>query len=198
MNKSYSQDAGENRAELLTKEDGATFRTFDFYVLLFFLISFAGWLWEVSLYFATEHTWINRGVYQGPYLPIYGVGGILLWFLLQRLHRRPLWTFMLSMGICSILEYVTSVLLERMWGVRWWDYSGHFMNVNGRICLLGAVCFGLGGMFLNCYLLPWYMKLYHRLSPKWRRILCGVCLVVFILDITYCAVRPNMGYGITG
>lgn len=181
-----------------TEENDLTFRTFDFYILLFFLISFAGWLWEVGLYFVTEHTWINRGVYQGPYLPIYGVGGILLWFLLQRLHKRPLWTFMLSMGICSILEYVTSVLLERMWGVRWWDYSGHFMNMNGRICLLGAVCFGLGGMLLNCYLLPRYMKLYHRISPKWRRILCGICLVVFILDITYCAVRPNMGYGITG
>lgn len=179
------------------KESDAAFRTFDFYVLLFFLISFAGWLWEVSLYFITEHTLINRGVYQGPYLPIYGVGGLLLWFLLQKLHRRPLWTFLLSMAVCSALEYATSVILEWKWGVRWWDYTGHFMNVNGRICLLGAVCFGLGGMFLNCYLLPGYMRLYHRIAPKWRWILCGICLAVFVLDITYCAVRPNMGYGIS-
>ena len=178
--------------------DGADSRTFDFYILLFFLMSFAGWLWEVCLHLITEHILINRGVYQGPYLPIYGVGGLLLWFLLQKLHRRPLWTFLLSMVICSVLEYATSVLLEWKWGVRWWDYTGHFMNINGRICLLGAVCFGLGGMLLNCYLLPCYMKLYHKIAPKWRWTLCGVCLAVFVLDITYCAVRPNMGYGISG
>lgn len=178
--------------------DGSrTVRSFDFYVLLFFLISFAGWLWEVGLYLVTEHTWINRGVYQGPYLPIYGAGGILLWFLLQRLHRKPVWTFLLSAVICSVLEYGTGVFLEWKWGVRWWDYSGHFLNLNGRICLLGAVCFGLGGMLLNCFLLPGYMKLYHKLSPKWRMILCGIFLAVFVLDVTYCAVRPNMGYGIT-
>lgn len=173
-----------------------TVRSFDFYVLFFFLLSFAGWLWEVGLYLVTEHTWINRGVYQGPYLPIYGAGGLLLWFLLQRLHKRPFWTFWLSMVICSALEYGASVFLEWRWGARWWDYGGHFMNLNGRICLLGAVCFGLGGMLLNCYLLPWYMRLYHRLSPRKRMILCAIFLTLFVLDVTYCAVNPNTGYGI--
>ena len=186
-----------SKQSVKTVFDGVDSRTFDFYILLFFLISFVGWLWEVSLHLITEHAWINRGVYQGPYLPIYGVGGLLLWFMLQRLHRRPVWTFLLSMGICSVLEYVTSIFLEWKWGVRWWDYTGHFLNINGRICLLGAVCFGLGGTLLNCYLLPCYMKLYHKITPKWRWIVCGVCLAVFVLDITYCAVRPNMGYGIS-
>lgn len=174
-----------------------TQRTFDFYVLLFFTISFAGWLWEVGLYFVTEHTWINRGVYYGPYLPIYGAGGLLLWFLLHKLHQRPIWTFLLSAVLCSALEYAVSAFLEWNWGVRWWDYTGHFLNLNGRICLVGAVCFGLGGMALNCYLLPWYMRLYHKLSPKWRVILCGICLTVFVLDVTWCAVSPNSGSGIT-
>ena len=52
-----------------------TIRTFDFYVLLFFMLSFIGWLWEVAIYLVTEHAWINRGIYLGPYLPIYGAGG---------------------------------------------------------------------------------------------------------------------------
>lgn len=173
-----------------------TARTFDFYVILFFVVSFAGWLWEVVLFRITEHEWINRGVYEGPYLPIYGAGGLLLWFLLHGLSRRPVWTFLLSAAICSVLEYFTSVFLEWKWGMRWWDYSGHFLNLNGRICLLGAVCFGLGGMALNCWLLPWYMRLYHRIPRKWRVILCAVFLAVFVLDVTYCAVRPNVGQGI--
>lgn len=60
---------------------------FYFYVLLFFIVAFAGWLWEVLLFFFTEHAFINRGVYEGPYLPIYGVGGLLLCMLLYRIRK---------------------------------------------------------------------------------------------------------------
>lgn len=174
----------------------ATIRTFDFYVLLFFLISFAGWLWEVAIYLVTEHTWVNRGIYLGPYLPIYGAGGLLLWFVLHRLHEKKFLTFLLSAAICSAVEYVTSAFLEWRWGMRWWDYSGYTVNLNGRICLLGAVCFGLGGMLLNCYLMPVYMKVYHKISPKWRLALCIILLLLFVLDATYCAISPNRGWGI--
>ena len=173
-----------------------TIRTFDFYVLLFFLLSFAGWLWEVGIYLATEHTYINRGVYLGPYLPIYGAGGLLLWFLLHRMHEKKFVTFLLSAIICSVVEYVTSVFLEWKWGMRWWDYSNYFLNLNGRICLLGAVCFGLGGMLLNCYFMPTYMWIYHKISPKQRLILCGIVLFIFVLDASYCAVSPNKGHNI--
>lgn len=105
---------------------------FTFYVLLFFVTAFAGWLWEVLLFFFTEHAFINRGVYEGPYLPIYGAGGLLLCMLLHRLSQKPLSVFALSMLICTILEYLTSFFLERKWGIRWWDYSGHFLNLNGE------------------------------------------------------------------
>lgn len=87
-------------------------RKFDFYVLLFFLLSFVGWLWEVGIYLLTEQTFVNRGVYYGPYLPIYGVGGLLLWFLLHQLQQKRVLTFLLSAGICSALEYGASVFLE--------------------------------------------------------------------------------------
>lgn len=174
----------------------STVRAFDFYVLLFFLISFAGWLWEVAIYLVTEHAWINRGIYLGPYLPIYGAGGLLLWFLFHCLHEKKLLTFLLSAAVCSVVEYVTSVFLEWKWGMRWWDYSEFPLNLNGRICLLGAVCFGLGGMLLNCYLMPAYMRIYHKIPPRQRRILCGILLLIFVLDATYCAVSPNRGHGI--
>lgn len=170
-------------------------RTFDFYVLLFFLLSFAGWVWEIGVYFVTEQVLVNCGVYRGPYLPIYGTGGLLLWFSLQKLHQRPGWTFLFSMVICTLFEYVSSIFLEWTWGVRWWDYSGYFLNFQGRVCLLGAVCFGLFGMAQNCFLLPLYMRFYHRLSVTKRWILCGVMTAVFVLDVTYCTVNPNLSCG---
>ena len=170
---------------------------FYFYVLFFFITGFAGWLWEVLLFLVTEHVFINRGVYEGPYLPIYGFGGLLLCMLLRRLKRRPLSVFVLSTAICTVLEYLTSLFLERKWGVRWWDYSGHFLNLNGRVCLLGAVVFGLGGTALVCLFLPFYEKLYNRIPDKWRRIASIFLLLVFIADGTRCAMHPNTGTGIS-
>lgn len=170
---------------------------FDYYALLFFTISFIGWLWEVVLFYFTNHTFINRGIYKGPYLPIYGVGGLLLCFFLHSYQKKPLKVFLWSLFVCSVLEYLTSYFLELQWGIRWWDYSGHFLNISGRICLLGAVVFGIGGTALVCLFLPIYQKIYNRFSQKWRLILMILLLLVFAADAAYCTMHPNTGYGIT-
>ncbi|SOY29750.1 hypothetical protein AMURIS_02471 [Acetatifactor muris] len=186
--------SGMNEKKISDKSD---YRKFDYYVLLFFFLAFTGWLWEVILFFFTNHAFINRGIYRGPYLPIYGVGGLLLCFFFRSYRRKPFRVFFLSMLVCSVLEYLTSYFLELRWGIRWWDYSGHFLNLNGRVCLSGAVIFGLGGTALICLILPYYEKVYRRLSGKWRLVLCMVLLIVFIADATYCAVQPNTGDGIS-
>ena len=174
-----------------------TLREFDYYVLLFFVLAFIGWLWEVALFFFTEHAFINRGVYRGPYLPVYGVGGLLLCLFFRPLGRKPVRVFFLSLLVCSVLEYFTSWFLECLWGIRWWDYSGHFLNLDGRVCLLGAVFFGLGGTVLVCLFLPFFEKLYGRIPQKWRAACCFLLLFLFIADGAWCAMHPNTGTGIS-
>lgn len=170
---------------------------FDYYALLFFSLAFLGWLWEVTLYFFTEHALINRGVYRGPYLPIYGVGGLLLCRFFGTMKKKPVRVFFLSALFCSLLEYLTSYFLEMRFGIRWWDYSGHFLNISGRICLLGAAAFGFCGVALVCLYLPFYHRIYSKISPKWRMVLCLFLLAVFVADGAYCAMKPNAGKGIT-
>ena len=179
------------------REKTGKFHAFDYYVLLFFSIAFLGWLWEVILYLVTEHAFINRGVYRGPYLPIYGVGGLLLCLCLGSMKKKPARVFIFSAVICSVLEYLTSFFLEKRFGIRWWDYSGHFLNINGRICLPGAAAFGIGGVFLVCLYLSLYEKVYQKISGKWRILLCLLALAAFAADGAYCAMRPNVGEGIT-
>lgn len=171
--------------------------SFDFYVLLFFLLAFAGWIWEVLLYLMTARSFINRGVYLGPYLPIYGVGGILLYLLLHRLYRRPVQVFFLSVLICSALEYFGSWFLEYLWDIRWWDYSGRLLNINGRICLLGSLAFGIGGTLLLCFVMPRFEVFHARISIRLRIMLSLLLLAVFIVDAAYAAMHPNTGNGIT-
>lgn len=172
-------------------------RPFDYYVLLFFTTAFAGWLWEVLLYLATAHVLVNRGVYRGPYLPIYGAGCVFLILLLHRLRRRPVIVFVLSCLLCTTLEYFSGAWLMWKWGIRWWDYSGHLCNINGHICLTSAVGFGLGGMLLICVIQPVFNKFYHRMTIAVRVTLCVVFTLVFIADAAYSAIQPNTGVHIS-
>lgn len=168
-------------------------RSFDYYALLFFTTSFAGWLWEVLLYLATAHTFVNRGVYKGPYLPIYGAGCVILILLLHRLRRHPVAVFGLSCLLCTVLEYCSGMWLEWRWGVRWWDYSGHIFNLDGHICLTSSVGFGLGGVLLICLFQPVFNRYYHRATIAVRAALCIVFTLIFIVDAAYSAMLPNTG-----
>ncbi|MDO4269596.1 MAG: DUF975 family protein [Eubacteriales bacterium] len=166
-------------------------------ILLFFSFAFVGWVWEVALHVVTQGIFINRGTLFGPWLPIYGAGGALVLLLLKKLFKNPVATFFVSMILCSVIEYFTSWYLEYTKGVRWWDYSGYFMNLNGRICLEGAVVFGLGCCAVVYFAGPMLGALIDRLSSPVQLVLCAVLLALFSADNVYSHFHPNAGKGIT-
>lgn len=166
-------------------------------ILLFFAFAIAGWLWEVTLHIVTKGMLVNRGTMLGPWLPIYGAGGALVLFLLKKLFTRPVATFFVSMALCSVIEYFTSWYLEYTKGIRWWDYSGYFMNLNGRICLEGAVIFGLACCAVVYFAGPLLGGLIDKLSPAAQNTLCAVLVALFAADAVYSHFHPNQGAGIT-
>lgn len=168
-------------------------------VLLFFIFSFAGWCWEVGLHMVQSGEFVNRGVFHGPWLPIYGSGGVLVLILLKKLRDRPVATFFMTVLICGVVEYATSWGLEQLYGVRWWDYSGYFLQLNGRICAEGLLVFGLGGCAFIYILAPLTMERgIRKLSMDIRILLCVVLLVLFAVDFWYSREAPNSGKGISG
>lgn len=167
------------------------------YVLLFFSFSFLGWLWEVAVQLFQKGVLVKRGVLLGPWLPIYGCGGVLILFLLRRVRARPVATFLYSMLVCSVLEYFTSWMLEKLYDRRWWDYSGYLLNINGRICLLSVVVFGLGGCGFVYLLGPALYKLYAHVPYTARSALCAALLTLFGADAVHAWNHPNTGFGIT-
>jgi len=171
--------------------------SFDYYVLLFFLVSFLGWLWEVGIYLVREWRFVNRGILFGPWLPVYGSGALFLYLLLRRWKRRPMFVFLISLTVCSLLEYLAGFFLEKAWGVRWWDYSGMLLNLNGHVCLMSSLMFGFGGLFLVFFLIPVYTGLYHRMPEKIRLTAGLLLLGLFVADAAYSADFPNIGRGIT-
>ena len=150
---------------------------------LFWLYSFLGWLMETILVSLQSKKFINRGFFMGPYCPIYGTGGVLL-LVLSPYKDSPFLVFILSIVICSIIEYLTSYILEMIYKVRWWDYSDRMFNLNGRVCLFNSICFGLLGMLMVSYLNPVFLNLITSLSDTILTIIALTILIITLIDMS--------------
>ena len=170
---------------------------FMYYVWLFFLIAVFGWIWEGFLYLFKDDTYVNRGFLTGPWLPIYGMGAVMLELLFHKWRDRPIMIFVSSMLICTLLEYFAGWYLELTWGVKWWDYSGMPLNIHGRICFLSSLLFGMGGMLLVWVISPLFYSLYCKIPVRVRTGLGIAVIVVFMADASYSAIMPRHGAGIT-
>ena len=153
------------------------------YFLLFLIYSIIGWLIEVVNVSWIEKRFVNRGFLMGPYCPIYGVGGLLSYLLLRKYLDDPLALFMMSILIFSVLEYVTSYLMEKLFKARWWDYSNKKYNINGRICLETMIPFGLLGCFAMYVLNPVLISMLEAIPNIVSIILSIVLFIWFIIDV---------------
>lgn len=166
-------------------------------VLFFFIFSVIGWCWEVLLYLIKDGAFIKRGALMGPWLPIYGAGGLMILIFLRRLAKRPALLFFCTMALCSILEYMTSWVMELTMGLRYWDYSSFFMNLNGRICLEGALTFAIGGFIFVYIASPFLDNLLAKIQKKQKLAAAAILLLLFSADVVYSHFHPNEGKGIT-
>lgn len=166
-------------------------------ILFFFTFSMVGYVWEVSLGLFNEAKFINRGTMFGPWLPVYGVGGILIILLLQNFKKQPIALFTSSFILSGIVEYFTAWYLETFKKLKWWDYSGYFLNIQGRVCLEGLLVFALGGCAFSYFAAPYMNNLYNRIKPKIKIILVIILASLFTIDFVYSHFHPNIGEGIT-
>lgn len=166
-------------------------------IALFFIFSFIGWSWEVGLHLIQDGVFVNRGVLYGPWLPIYGSGGFFILTLLYRYRANPAKHIVATVILCGVLEYFTSWFLEVTKGTQWWNYSGYFLNINGRICAEGLLVFALGGTAIVYGLAPLIDNYLRKMNQKTLTTVCTILLVVFTIDYVYSMKYPNTGKGIT-
>jgi hypothetical protein len=165
---------------------------------LFLTLSFVGWLWEVSLHLIETGKFVNRGVLHGPWLPIYGTGAVIVLLLLKKLRNNLPVHFAASIILCGFVEYFTGWYLELTHdGQKWWDYSGYFLNIQGRVCAEGLLAFGILGSVIIYLLAPALDTMTRQLPVKAFTIAVAVVMCVFLVDNTYSSKHPNMGEGIT-
>lgn len=131
-------------------------------LISFFIYAFVGWIWEsFVLPVVTYHKIKNSGFLNGPIVPIYGVGAIVI-SLLFHPFESYLSVFIEGACVACVIEYMTSWAMEKLYHQRWWDYSDKAFHINGRVCLEGFLIFGLFSMvvvkFIQPVLLGWIMQ----------------------------------------
>lgn len=152
------------------------------YILYFFVYAFLGWCLDVICKLFEKKKFINRGFLVGPICPIYGFGVLFIVILIGENTNDVLSVFLKAILICSVLEYVTSYLMEKLFKARWWDYSKRKFNINGRICLETMVPFGILGCFIVYLLHPLVVKLVDFIHPNVIIILSVIVFIIFVID----------------
>lgn len=161
-------------------------------ILIAFAFAILGWVWE-GVYEFLKHGFIaNHGVLQGPWLPIYGGGGLVIYFLLNRFRQHPLIVFMGSFVFCTVIEYCTGLWLETYKQNRWWNYDHMPFNIEGRIYLLGSIFFGLAGLFGIYIAIPKLKKLFDKFDIKKLAIIALLLVSILTMDFIYSSKHPNM------
>ncbi len=154
------------------------------WIILFYFYCVAGWIWETGYVSVRQRRFVNRGFLHGPWLPIYGSGAIIILFTtLPVEHSTPL-VFLVGMVSATVLEYITGALMERLFGMRYWDYSEEPLNLNGHICLLVSIAWGFFSLLLVRVLHPPVARLVHALSGGVLDALSILLTVLFSVDVT--------------
>lgn len=148
---------------------------------LFLIYSFIGWLIEVIFTLIDNHKFVNRGFLIGPMVPLWGTGAILITLILK--PQDSLFNLVVSSAfIGTFLEYVVNYLMEKIFKVRWWDYSQMPFNINGRVCLVSSCIFGGGGLLVVKVINPFLFNLFGMINSSIFSIIVIFLMMLLLID----------------
>ena len=128
------------------------------WMLFFYIYCFFGWIIESTYVSVCTGNWVDRGFMRGPVIPIYGTGAVIVLFAVIPFRTSPILVFIVGTVAASILEFVTGFVMERIYKVRYWDYSDKPFNLCGYICLFNSLCWGVLSILLIYLVHSWVEK----------------------------------------
>ena len=152
-------------------------------LVFFFIYAFLGWCVEVSFVAITRGKVVNRGFLNGPVCPIYGVGMVGILYVLEPLKDNAIVLFIGGVVICSVLELFTGWILDKIFRMRWWDYSENRFNIGGYICLEFSIKWGLGSMIMVNMIHPMIYGVVSKIPLMVIYALLVIFAIAYIIDI---------------
>lgn len=153
------------------------------WLLVFYIYCVLGWMFESTVVSVQQRHPVNRGFLRGPMLPIYGFGAVMLLHVALPLRGHPAAIFFAGMVVATVFEYVVGVIMEALFKVRYWDYSTHKFQFQGRICLQSSLTWGALAVILPYFIHRPVEDLLEHLSPLATVIIVCVVSVAFAADV---------------
>ena len=155
-------------------------KTFLRLLFIFFLGGLIGGFIEIWYQIVTKGSFVFGGFLYGPFRPIYGYGFLIIYLIGKKVNKNPLLIFLVSFIFCSIFEYTVSYFMEIIFNRTWWDYRDFYLNIDGRICFVVSLFWGLLGLLFVKMIFPLFDKLYDKLNKK---VMYGFIISMSILYI---------------
>ena len=153
------------------------------WMLLFYIYCFFGWCFESAYVSLLEHHWVNRGFLRAPLLPIYGSGALCILLVCLPVKENSFAVFVLGVVFPTLLEYITGYVMELLFKMRYWDYTGKKGNINGYICLQSSIAWGFLSLLLIHFIHPPIGRWVERLPHLALLIVVIVISCVFVSDV---------------
>jgi uncharacterized membrane protein len=157
-----------------------------YYVALFAVYSFMGWVLEVIYRSVRQQKFVNAGFLYGPFVPIYGIGAasiIILQHFFQTWHIVP--RFILFGLIITAMEYFVGFFSEKIFKLKLWDYSEYRFNIHGRVCLHFSLAWTILAFLFAAFIHPIIMHSLALFSELLIQITAMAFIIYFIIDYTY-------------
>lgn len=165
-------------------------------VLYYFICAFIGWILETIYAYSIFGTFVKRGFLYGIICPIYGYGAIALILITEVIKKHKInmiGSFCIITVTFTLIEYIASYLLELLFGIRWWDYTGEFLNISGRVCLMFSILFGLMGIvFIKRIYTPTkeiIHKIRNKVSERKIDIMIAILISINMIDTIFSVIR---------
>lgn len=153
-------------------------------VMWFLTYSMMGWLVE-SIYMSfCNHKITNRGFAKGPFCPIYGFGALTVFFILRPYSDNSILLFFLGSFLATTLEFLTALVMKRIFGEIWWDYHEKPFNYRGIICLESSIAWGFYTLFLFMFLQNIVAAFVAMIPVRAGRVIGNLILIGYIMDFS--------------
>ena len=152
------------------------------WLTFFYIYCFFGWIFESTYVSLKQHHFVNRGFLRLPMLPLYGTGAVMMLWVSLPVKDNLLLVYCSGVVAATLLEYVTGYIMERLFKVRYWDYSSQKFNLHGYICLTSSIAWGFLTIFMTEIIHRPIERFVLNLPPSLEWCLLGIVSGCFVMD----------------